>query len=782
MGILNRIANDTPRSLRSINSDIPIWLQDIVERLLEKDPDSRPQTASEVAELMGAWLAHIQQPDAVPRPAGGQLRTRAAAGRSSGRPRRWTIAVLGAFLLILATVMIVLQWNKGTLTIECASPDVAVRIMKSDTVYERMTVTPNNHSVRLAAGQYVVEIEGKHDGLKVENGVVTVTRGNTELVRIVEDHTSADRTGYSFENTFHSDLSPPQAGDSSPATTCQEGLVLLQGKWITSNAQGFGVLQRWNDALVSSFTVTGSEFVLELLNPDMSGRRTRLHGTVSVSGKRSPWHIGLGFQLNSPPQTSLLGNCSIEGNRLIINITAANNPRGLIGQVPAVWKFVRESPKHGATKTNSGEGETLEAAVRAFNQQYDVRHPDRGQPTPTVSELADHRYNFRQHTNDQPPLTVSELVAAVRWAMMNKKDYSPEMVSGLECLLENHQLPAGWTIRHMSQGGPNPASTFQCWFIDLSTAKGSSIVIRRRILRQPSRYDDLAAETQPTNIEPNAIPLAAAIREFNEAHMHDAIGKDQPPLTEDEVVAAIRSWQYHRNDAPVTNAEFEAFQQIANTRSLPKGFQFELLTDFEPGDGYRYRIWSVRIVMQRTAKPGWTYAFEIRRQYVSCSPIQDESTAWGPAAANGLQAAVQFSPAGKQYKMGQRIAVRFLLRNTSDKSCDMSVPNLMTHAYYSEIHVTDSDGKDIPLRKDTDPSVPVGWRKVQLPPKGMLSIDGLPISIGEVSHDQDVETAICATPGQSCRVSFTLPNFAEPHGEPLKTGELKFVVVLDSDR
>ena len=78
--------------------------------------------------------------------------------------------------------------------------------------------------------------------------------------------------------------------------------------------------------------------------------------------------------------------------------------------------------------------------------------------------------------------------------------------------------------------------------------------------------------------------------------------------------------------------------------------------------------------------------------------------------------------------------------------------------------------------------VPVGWRKVQLPPKGMLSIDGLPISIGEVSHDQDVETAICATPGQSCRVSFTLPNFAEPHGEPLKTGELKFVVVLDSDR
>ena len=38
MGVLNRIANDKPRSLRMINSDIPVWLQSIIERLLAKDP------------------------------------------------------------------------------------------------------------------------------------------------------------------------------------------------------------------------------------------------------------------------------------------------------------------------------------------------------------------------------------------------------------------------------------------------------------------------------------------------------------------------------------------------------------------------------------------------------------------------------------------------------------------------------------------------------------------------------------------------------------------------
>ena len=68
MGVLNRIANDTPRAVRAVNSDVPTWLQGIIERLLEKDPDQRFQTATEVAEVLGQWLAHIQQPDVSPQP------------------------------------------------------------------------------------------------------------------------------------------------------------------------------------------------------------------------------------------------------------------------------------------------------------------------------------------------------------------------------------------------------------------------------------------------------------------------------------------------------------------------------------------------------------------------------------------------------------------------------------------------------------------------------------------------------------------------------------------
>ncbi|MEJ7594782.1 MAG: serine/threonine-protein kinase [Planctomycetaceae bacterium] len=68
MGVLNRIGNDEPRNLRSINADVPQWLEQIVMKLLSKSPASRFQTAAAVGELLQDWRAHLQQPNIVPCP------------------------------------------------------------------------------------------------------------------------------------------------------------------------------------------------------------------------------------------------------------------------------------------------------------------------------------------------------------------------------------------------------------------------------------------------------------------------------------------------------------------------------------------------------------------------------------------------------------------------------------------------------------------------------------------------------------------------------------------
>ena len=68
MAVLKRVCEDAPRPLRAINPDVPEWLVAIIEKLLAKKPEDRFQSGTEVSELLGRWLAHVQQPNVVERP------------------------------------------------------------------------------------------------------------------------------------------------------------------------------------------------------------------------------------------------------------------------------------------------------------------------------------------------------------------------------------------------------------------------------------------------------------------------------------------------------------------------------------------------------------------------------------------------------------------------------------------------------------------------------------------------------------------------------------------
>lgn len=67
-GILHRIREETPRSIRQINSDLPDWVDRIVMKLLAKKPDDRFASAQATATLLEQCLAHVQQPTIVKLP------------------------------------------------------------------------------------------------------------------------------------------------------------------------------------------------------------------------------------------------------------------------------------------------------------------------------------------------------------------------------------------------------------------------------------------------------------------------------------------------------------------------------------------------------------------------------------------------------------------------------------------------------------------------------------------------------------------------------------------
>ena len=59
--VLRRVSDDRPRPLREVNLDVPDWLVTIVDRLHEKDPANRFQSATEVADTLAGLLADVQR-------------------------------------------------------------------------------------------------------------------------------------------------------------------------------------------------------------------------------------------------------------------------------------------------------------------------------------------------------------------------------------------------------------------------------------------------------------------------------------------------------------------------------------------------------------------------------------------------------------------------------------------------------------------------------------------------------------------------------------------------
>jgi hypothetical protein len=191
---LRRVCDDAPRPIREINPDIPDWLAAIIDRLLQKDPDDRFQTAEEVAELLGKHLAHVQDPASTPFPGTIRPLKRSTPDRWTGRRQRWLVA--GLVLLVsavslgvteatgvtkLSATVVRIVTGEGTLVIEVDDPTVEVSLDG-----EELTISGAGlQEVRLRPGQY--QFRATKDGSPVQQELVTIHRGDRQVVRVTRD-------------------------------------------------------------------------------------------------------------------------------------------------------------------------------------------------------------------------------------------------------------------------------------------------------------------------------------------------------------------------------------------------------------------------------------------------------------------------------------------------------------------------------------------------------------------------------------------------------------------
>jgi serine/threonine protein kinase len=112
IAVLKRVCEETPRPLHEINPDVPPWLQELIAKLLAKDPAKRFGSAAEVATLLSGRLAQLQT-DGAFSDVGGMTK----GTRSPQKPSRLHAVrnVIGVALVVvtasIASWLIYHSWN-----------------------------------------------------------------------------------------------------------------------------------------------------------------------------------------------------------------------------------------------------------------------------------------------------------------------------------------------------------------------------------------------------------------------------------------------------------------------------------------------------------------------------------------------------------------------------------------------------------------------------------------------------------------------------------------------
>ncbi|MCA9152466.1 MAG: serine/threonine protein kinase, partial [Planctomycetales bacterium] len=211
MGVLNRICNDSARSLRTINNEVPDWLDSTVMKLLQKQPDDRYQSASEVCEVLNGWLAHLQNPTTVAAPNVVARNPSSIAARFSVRRRLIALGLMLVGVAGLATVL-ALQTGTGTLHIETdIDTNVPITIRQDGQAVQRLTVSKDGAIVRLRSGSYLIDLDaGDSARVTLDNQLVTVSRGEDTVATIrevsqdaVQVETQQERNGTPDDQTNH---------------------------------------------------------------------------------------------------------------------------------------------------------------------------------------------------------------------------------------------------------------------------------------------------------------------------------------------------------------------------------------------------------------------------------------------------------------------------------------------------------------------------------------------------------------------------------------------------
>jgi eukaryotic-like serine/threonine-protein kinase len=126
--VLRRLVDEQPRALTMIQPHIPVWMDRLVMKLLDKDRETRIQSAAQVAELLNACILHLEHPSVHPLPESlALIQDQSTMKRSYSK----TIS-MAAVLLVASGLAVVATYSKFSEPNQTMEPSMKPSVMPVD--------------------------------------------------------------------------------------------------------------------------------------------------------------------------------------------------------------------------------------------------------------------------------------------------------------------------------------------------------------------------------------------------------------------------------------------------------------------------------------------------------------------------------------------------------------------------------------------------------------------------------------------------------------------------
>ncbi|HEV3303483.1 MAG TPA: protein kinase [Planctomycetaceae bacterium] len=194
--LVRALALEDPTPLEMVNPEVPHALSDLVDRLLSKCPDDRPETAQIVVHELRAIEQGLPAQPVAAKTSSSDLSSDAGAG--SKRGKKWTIGAGLGLALVLPLVafffggqLIRVATNKGQIVIEVDDPAITLNVKEDQVVIHdgqgqaEITLAAGDHQLEVTVKQASSEAKFKTDKFTLRRGDRKAFEAREELAKAV---------------------------------------------------------------------------------------------------------------------------------------------------------------------------------------------------------------------------------------------------------------------------------------------------------------------------------------------------------------------------------------------------------------------------------------------------------------------------------------------------------------------------------------------------------------------------------------------------------------------